>query len=58
MKKFIKILLTLLIIIIVAAIAVLYIVPMFETAKESKDGSRTAAVLFEMPVLFHRKAAC
>ena len=37
MKKFIKILLTLLIIIIVAAIAVLYIVPMFETAKESKD---------------------
>ena len=36
MKKFIKILLTLLIIIIVAAFAVLYIVPMFETAKESK----------------------
>ncbi|MBQ9889988.1 MAG: phosphatidylinositol-specific phospholipase C domain-containing protein [Firmicutes bacterium] len=37
MKKFFKILITFIIIIIVAAFAVLYVVPMFETAKKSEE---------------------
>ena len=37
MKRFFKILITLIIFIIVAAVAVLYVVPMFETAKRSEE---------------------